>query len=141
MPKIISARSCSSPGGQARTARGPCPLPQPRASPARRPALPELGQVRHHHLPEKCRYREIGHQPVENGLGGRLVEGVEGTPEGTRQLSCGRGDAIRAGGLIRIAPAGITAPSAVLTEHFSRRLGGRQAAGEMSRKPPAERPG
>ena len=61
-------------------------------------------------------------------LGGRLIEGVQGLPEGTGQLTLRRWDAVRPGGPAVAGPA-------VLSEYRSRRLGGRQPAGEVSLHP------
>jgi hypothetical protein len=51
------------------------------------PALPELGEIGHHNVAEHRRQGEVGHEPVKDCLGGWLVEGVEGLPEVTGQLT------------------------------------------------------
>jgi hypothetical protein len=94
------------------------------------PALPELGQIRQHHVPEHRRQGQVGHEPVQDRLRGRLVEGVQGLPEGSGQRTPGRRGTVLADGpaMIRLGPA-------VLPEHRSRRLGGRQPAGEVGLHP------
>ena len=71
---------------------------------------------------------EVGHEPVQGCLGGWLVEGVEGLPEGTGQLARRRHVAVGPGGPAVAGPV-------VLPEHRSRRLGGRQPAGEVGLHP------
>ncbi len=92
------------------------------------PALPELGEIRQHHVPEDRRQGEVGQEPVKDFLCGRLIEGVQGLPEDTVQLTLRRWDAVSPGGPAVVGPA-------VLSEHRSRRLGGRQPAGEVSLHP------
>ena len=96
----------------------------------RLPALPEFGEIRQHNVAEHRRQGEVGHEPVQDCLCGWLVEGVEGLPEGTGQLTRRRRGAVRPGG-----PAGVRPGPAVLPEHRSRRLGGRQPAGEVGLHP------
>jgi hypothetical protein len=83
------------------------------------PALPELGEIRHHIVAEQCRQGEVGHEPVDDCLCGWLVEGVEGLPEGAGQLTRRCRGAVRLDG-----PAGFRPGGVVLPEHRSRRLGG-----------------
>src|SRR5208337_938340 len=94
------------------------------------PALPELGQIRQHHVPEHRRHGQVGHEPVQDRLRGRLVEGVQGLPEGAGQLTRRRRGAVRPGG-----PAGVRPCPTVLPEHRPRRLGGRQPAGQVGLHP------
>ena len=98
------------------------------------PALPEFGEIRQQNVAEHRGEREVGHEPVQGGLGGWLVEGVQGLPEVTGQLTRRRPLTVRAGG-----PATIRLGPAVLAEHRSRRFGGRQPAGEVGLHPPDPR--
>ena len=114
------------------------------------PALPELGEIRQHNVAEHRRHGKIRHQPVKDRLCGWLVEGVEGLPEGTGQLTRRRG-VVRGGG-----SAVVRRSAAVLPPHRSGCLGAadslvgevgliqrtrRASASEYNRKPPAERTG
>ena len=45
------------------------------------PALPEFGEAGQHHIAQDGRDGQVGEHPVQNGLRGRLVEGVQGLPE------------------------------------------------------------
>ncbi len=127
-----------------RRARPECPLPWTRET----DPAPHASEVRQHNVAEHRRHGEVGHEPVLGCLCGWLVEGVEGLPEGTGQLTRRRRGAVGPGGPAVAGPV-------VLPEHRSRRLGGRQPAGEVglmrrtrdssaseyNRKPPAERTG
>ena len=94
------------------------------------PALPEFGEIGHHNVAEHRRHGEVGHEPVKDSLCGWLVEGVEGLPEVTGQLTRRRRGAVRPGG-----PAEVRLGPVVLPEHRSRRLGGGQPIGEISLHP------
>jgi Tetratricopeptide repeat/NB-ARC domain len=91
------------------------------------PALPELGEIRQHHVPEDRGQGEVGQELVQGCLCGRLIEGIQGLPEGAGQLTFRRWDAV--------SPGGPAVGPAVLSEHRPRRLGGRQAVGEVSLHP------
>ena len=98
IPKIISGRSWSSPGGQATTTSGPRPFPparKARESSAEHvagevllghgdvspfPAFTQLVQIGERHVAQHRCQGELGQQPVEHTFSGRLVEVVEGTP-------------------------------------------------------------
>ena len=99
-PKQISARSCWSPGTQARRASGPVPLApaarqaeQPAAQQRARevllrdrclaalPALAEVLEVRQYRVAKNGVERERREQAVERGMRAGLVEPVEGTTE------------------------------------------------------------
>ena len=94
------------------------------------PALPEFGEIRHHNVAEHCRQGEVGHEPVKDCLRGWLVEGVEGLPEGTGELTRRPRGAVRPGG-----PAEVRPGPGVLPEHCLRCLGGRQPVSEVGLHP------
>jgi hypothetical protein len=83
---------------------------------AGRPALPALAEVGNHDIPKYSRQGQIGEQPVQYGLRGRLAEGVHGLPErGAGSLPAAaatRGPAGRAGAASAPPPSAARAASA-----------------------------
>jgi hypothetical protein len=55
------------------------------------PPISEFRQVGEHDLAHDRGHWQIGYEPVQDRLRGRLVEGVEGLPQGPGQLSRGCG--------------------------------------------------
>jgi hypothetical protein len=120
MPKIISAMSCSSPGGQAREAAADEVAGEVLGGDAGRPALPALAEVcevGQDDIAQDGRQGQLGHEPVQDGLRGRLVEGVQSPAEP------GEGRAARG----RRAGMGARA----ISERGARRLGRGQPFGQV----------
>ena len=98
---------------------------------AGRPALPaiaEVSEVGKHDIPQDGRQGQIGQEPVQHGLRGRLVESVQCLPEpGGGLTPCGRGEA-RPG---EIANGG----TRIAAERGACSLGRGQPLGEISLHP------
>ena len=94
---------------------------------------PEFGEIRQHDVAEHRRQGQVGHKPVQDGLCGWLVEGVQGLPEVTGQLTHRRRGAVRADGPAVIRRAPLSSPSTLA------RLRGRQPAGQVGLHPPDPR--
>ncbi len=96
------------------------------------PALAEVSEIRQHDIPQDGRQGQIREEPVQRGLGGRLVESIESLPERAGWLAPRRRGVRRAG-----AAGG--GDARVTAERGSRRLGGGQPVGEISLHPPGPR--
>ena len=111
------------------------------------PALPALAQVckvGHDHIAQEGRQGQLGHEPVQDGLRGRLVEGVESPAELSEGLAACGGPGRLGGGVpgppASAARAASAADSPSARYACMRRIRDSSAA-EYSRNPPGERAG